>query len=88
MPITQIGNLSIKFSNFLKDCKVAKLNPLYKKGTKAYPSFPSSDSLQNYRKSNTRRKHELFNGKYCSLQIPVWVPQEPLKRYFSRILDR
>ena len=32
--ITKICNLSIKFSHFPKDCKVAKLKPLYKKGTK------------------------------------------------------
>ena len=35
--ITQICNLSIKFSHFPKDCKVAKLKPLYKKGTKTDP---------------------------------------------------
>ena len=28
IPITQICNLSIKLSHFLKDCKVAKLKPL------------------------------------------------------------
>ena len=39
MPITQICNLSIKFSHFLKDCKVAKLKPLYKKGTKTDPNI-------------------------------------------------
>ena len=38
MPITQICNLSIKFSHFPKDCKVAKLKPLYKKGTKTDPN--------------------------------------------------
>ena len=27
-------NISIKFSHFLKGCKIAKLKPLYKKGTK------------------------------------------------------
>ena len=37
MPITQLCNLSIKFSHFPKDCKVAKLKPLYKKGTKTDP---------------------------------------------------
>ena len=37
IPITQICNLSIKLSHFLKDCKVAKLKPLYKKGTKTDP---------------------------------------------------
>ena len=34
IPITQICNLSIKLSHFPKDCKLAKLKPLYKKGTK------------------------------------------------------
>ena len=37
MPITQICNLSIKFSYFWKDCKVAKIKPLYKKGIKTDP---------------------------------------------------
>ena len=37
MPITQICNLYIKFSHFPKDCKVAKLKPLYRKGTKTDP---------------------------------------------------
>ena len=37
MPITQIYNLSIKCSLFSKDCKVAKVKPLYKKGTKTDP---------------------------------------------------
>ena len=37
MSINQICNLSIKFSHFPKDSKVAKLKPLYKKGTKANP---------------------------------------------------
>ena len=32
IPITQICNLSIKLSHFPKDCKVAKLKPLYTKG--------------------------------------------------------
>ena len=41
MSITQICNLSIKFSQFPKDCKVAKLKPLYKKVTKT--------SLKNFR---------------------------------------
>ena len=37
LPITQICNLSIKLSHFPKDCKAAKLKPLYKKGTKTDP---------------------------------------------------
>ena len=38
MPITQICDLSVKFSCFPKDCKVAKIKPLYKKGTKTDPN--------------------------------------------------
>ena len=38
MPINQICNLSIKFSHFPKDCKVANIKPIYKKGTKTDPN--------------------------------------------------
>ena len=34
MPMSQVCNLSVKISHFPKDCKVAKLNPIYKTGTK------------------------------------------------------
>ena len=62
MPITKIWNLFIKLSHFPKDCKVAKLKPLYKNDTKTDPKdFPSSGSLQNYRKSDARSNYELFN---------------------------
>ena len=37
--ITQLCNLFIKFSHFPKDCKVAKLKPLHKKGTKTDPKI-------------------------------------------------
>ena len=40
-PISQICNLSIKYSIFPSDCKIAKLKPLFKKGSKTDP--------QNYR---------------------------------------
>ena len=36
-PITQICNLSIKFSSFPSDCKLAKLKPIFKKGSKTEP---------------------------------------------------
>ena len=35
--ITEICNISIKLSHFPKNCKLAKLKPLYKKGTKTDP---------------------------------------------------
>ena len=40
-PISPICNLSIKYSIFPSDCKIAKLKPLFKKGSKTDP--------QNYR---------------------------------------
>ena len=36
-PITQLCNLSIKLSVFPDDCKIAKLKPLYKKGSNIDP---------------------------------------------------
>ena len=36
-PISQICNLSIKYSKFPTDCKIAKLKPLFKKGSKTTP---------------------------------------------------
>ena len=33
-PISQICNLSIKYSIFPSNCKIAKLKPLFKKGSK------------------------------------------------------
>ena len=41
LPITQICNLSIRLSSFPTNCKIAKLKPIYKKGSKIDP--------QNYR---------------------------------------
>ena len=37
IPVTQICNLSIKLSHLPNDCKLAKLKPLYKKGSKTDP---------------------------------------------------
>ena len=37
IPIIQICNLFMKLSHFPKECKVAKLKPLYEKGTKTDP---------------------------------------------------
>ena len=36
-PISQICNVSIKYSVFLPDCKIAILKPLFKKGSKTAP---------------------------------------------------
>ena len=45
IPITQICNLIIKISHFSKDCKVARLKPLYKKGSKTDPKSLRQISL-------------------------------------------
>ena len=69
IPITEISNLSIKFPHFQKDCKVAKLKPLYKKHIKTdLKNFPPisllpivskiiekviHDQIMNYSTENT-----------------------------------
>ena len=35
--LSQICNLSIKYSTFPNDCKIAKLKPLFKRGSKTDP---------------------------------------------------
>ena len=46
-PISQIYNLSVKCSVFPHDCKIAKLKPPFKKGSKTTPKslLPSSHIL-------------------------------------------
>ena len=36
-PISQLCNLSIKLNSFPRSCKIAKVKPLFKKGSKKYP---------------------------------------------------
>ena len=37
LPMSKLCNLSMKRSKFPLDCKIAKLKPLYKKGSKTNP---------------------------------------------------
>ena len=39
LPISKLCNLSMKCSKFSLDCKIAKLKPLYKKGSKTDPKI-------------------------------------------------
>ena len=36
-PISQLCNLSIKLNSFPRSCKIAKVKPLFKKGSKTNP---------------------------------------------------
>ena len=71
-----------------KDCKVVKRKPLYKKGAETDPKNfrPISllPSLENHRGSKTRLNYELPNGKQHSLQLPIWISQEPFSTDTSR----
>ena len=51
IPVTQICNLSNNY-------KLAKLKPLYKKGSK---TDPKNFRLKNYRENNTRSNYGIFN---------------------------
>ena len=44
-PISQLFNLSIKFSSFPRSCKIAKVKPLFKKGSKSDPQNYLPNSL-------------------------------------------
>ena len=63
LPVTQLINLSIKSSVFLEQCKIAKLKPLYKKGSALVP--------KNYRPiSLLPLLSKLFEKLYiCKLKI-------------------
>ena len=58
-PISQICNLSIKYSIFTSNCKIAKLKPLFKKGSKA--------AQKNYRPLASK----MFRQKWYHLQTSV-----------------
>ena len=51
-PLSQIFNLSIKYSIFPKDCKIAKLKPLFKKGSKTDPKISTHIFTPTYFKDN------------------------------------
>lgn len=38
-PLSRIVNLSVRLSVFLEECKIAKLKPLFKKGSKTDPKI-------------------------------------------------
>ena len=44
-PISQLRNLSIKLNSFPRSCKIAKIKPLFKKGSKSDPQNYRSISL-------------------------------------------
>ena len=69
-PVAQLINISIKWSVFPEQCKIAKLKPLYKKGfalQKTIGQFQyflfSQNCLKNYTYANSR----LFKWKQYSL---------------------
>ena len=37
LPISQLCNLSMKLNSFPRSCKIAKVKPLFKKGSKTVP---------------------------------------------------
>ena len=45
-------NVSVKQSIFSKECKFAKLQPVFKKGSKTRTNFTSACGVQNYWETN------------------------------------
>ena len=86
--IIQRCNFSIKFSHFPKDCKVAKLKPIYEKSTKTDPkNFKQISLLPIVSKiieiNKARSNYKLFDREHHFLQTRIWFSQEPLNRRFS-----
>ena len=54
---------------------------------KTLGNISTAHSLENYRESNTSPNYELVNKKQHSLQISIWISQEPFNRYVSFTFD-
>ena len=55
LPLCNLVNLSIKQSLFPDQCKIAKLKPLFKKGSKSDPTNYRQDNRENHSDSDTRK---------------------------------
>ena len=59
-PISQLCNLSIKLNSFPRSCKIAKVKPLFKKGSKTDP--------QNYHPISLLPHQKLLKGLLMTKQ--------------------
>ena len=79
-PISQLCNLSIKLNMFPRSCEIAKVKPLFKKGSKTHPqnyrpiALPLilSKIIENIIHDQTQE----YLSKSNSLQISIWLPKK------------
>ena len=87
-PISDLCNLSINSKKFPGICNVAKLKPLYKKGSLTQPCNYRPLSLlpliyvfvtlniQSYRKSHSRSNKYLSEFKKFIIHLPIWFSKK------------
>ena len=70
LPLRNITNLSIKLSTLAEECKIAKLNPIFKKGARTDP--------KNYRPISLSPLASKIIEKSMYFQIDSYVNKEKL----------
>ena len=94
LPLRNIINLSIKFSTFPEECKIAKLKPLFKKGARTDPKNYRPISLvplvsKIIEKSIHFQIENYVNKKKLTYMYQsVRLQDEPFKRTLSDSGDR
>ena len=83
-------NLSIKLGSFPDACKIAKLKPLFQKGSKTNPSNCSPISLLPLiSKVIVKLIHEqtstFLSNNEIFIQLPIWISEKPLDRLIPHI---
>ena len=94
LPLGNIMNLSIKFSTFPEECKIAKLKPIFKKGERIHPKNYRPISIlplvsKIIEKSVHFQIEDFLNKKHeTSLYVSIRIQGEPFNRPLSSSVDR
>ena len=94
LPLGNIMNLSIKFSTFPEECKIAKLKPIFKKGERIHPkNYRPISVLPLVSKIIEKSVHfqieDFLNKKHeTSLYVSIRIQDEPFNRPLSSSVDR
>ena len=82
-PISQICNLSIKYSIFPSDCKIAKLKPLFKKASKTAPKNYRPISLFPLVSKIIQKVIHVQNQSFLDKNYIIYRYQSGFRKFFS-----
>ena len=82
-PISQICNLSIKYSIFPSDCKIAKLKPLFKKGSKTDPKNYRPISLLPLVSKKIEKVIHDQTQRFLDKNDKIYKYQSGFRKFFS-----